>query len=100
MDWHIRFYLRFYTVAHDTCKQGSQHGLTDPNLGEGGKGRPGIAASTSAPIHPLNVAIPNVTRANKAASMASQTQIWERAVKDGLALQPLPPLLYTNDSYP
>ncbi|KAF1946531.1 hypothetical protein EJ02DRAFT_450615 [Clathrospora elynae] len=26
------------------------HGLTDTNLGEGGEGRPGIAASTSAPI--------------------------------------------------
>ncbi|KAF1934678.1 hypothetical protein EJ02DRAFT_461006 [Clathrospora elynae] len=63
-------------------------------------GRPGIAASTSAPIHPPNVAIPDATRANKAASMASQTQIWERAVKDGLALQPLPPLPYTDDSYP
>ncbi|KAF1935347.1 hypothetical protein EJ02DRAFT_460459, partial [Clathrospora elynae] len=97
-DWHIRFYLRFHTVAHNTRKQGSQHGLTDPNLGEGGKGRPGIAASTSASIHPPNVAIPNATRANKAASTASQTQIWEREAKDGLALPLPPPLPYTHQT--
>ncbi|KAF1937536.1 hypothetical protein EJ02DRAFT_458669 [Clathrospora elynae] len=43
---------------------------------------------------------PSTPRAIEAASTASQTQIWERAGKDGLALQPLPPLPYTNDSYP
>ncbi|KAF1939032.1 hypothetical protein EJ02DRAFT_457368 [Clathrospora elynae] len=47
-----------------------------------------------------NVAVPDATRTNKAASTALQTRIWERKVKDGLALSPPPPLPHTYDSYP
>ncbi|KAF1936451.1 hypothetical protein EJ02DRAFT_459531 [Clathrospora elynae] len=37
-------------VARNTRNQGSQHGLTDPNLGADSEEQPGIAAFTSASI--------------------------------------------------
>ncbi|KAF1938239.1 hypothetical protein EJ02DRAFT_457997 [Clathrospora elynae] len=82
------------SLTRQNCKQGSQHGLTDPNLG---------VRATRSHLNPPHQTLQSQSatlRAIKAASTASQTQIWERAGKDGLALQPLLPLPYTNDSYP
>ncbi|KAF1941729.1 hypothetical protein EJ02DRAFT_454847, partial [Clathrospora elynae] len=56
--------------------------------GAGGRRWPGNAISTST-LTPTNHCVPDTARANKAASMALQTQIWESEVKDGLALPPL-----------
>ncbi|KAF1942851.1 hypothetical protein EJ02DRAFT_453949 [Clathrospora elynae] len=61
----------------------------------GGREWPGNAIPTST-LTPTDRRVPDTTRANKAASTALQTQIWEREVKDGLALPPLPLLPYNK----